>query len=254
PVGFYTPAHIRGNSNIMRARLHLAVVCFLIAAVVVAVAELRSPTAAEKAALDKYLAAVNPVLDQFQGDDWDENVDYSLDNPMVNTNDPGVPLDIDELTQRTYTVRNGSQRFNEKIAPSMQQLLDPAGNMSAKQKIGQQVQSLMRVQVQMHFNRANLAFEPTPSNNHDLHIPGAAFAYKIEDSAFGHGTAYILAFGDWNNSKCDAALGCYHFHFAHPQNTPYIENIEVRIYGADDRIQQLLHSINWNALNNGLTR
>ncbi len=238
----------------MRTRLHLAVVCFLIAAVVVAVAELRSPTAAEKAALDKYLAAVNPVLDQFQGDDWDENVDYSLDNPMVNTNDPGVPLDIDELTQRTYTVRNGSQRYNEKIAPSMQQLLDPGGNMSAKQKIGQQVQGLMRVQVQVHFNRANLGFEPAPANNHDLHIPGAAFAYKIDDSAFGHGTAYILAFGNWNNSKWDAEHGWYHFHFAHPQNTPYIENIEVRIYGADDRIQQLLHSIDWNALNNGLTR
>ena len=68
-------------TNIMRTRLHLAVVCFLIAAVVVAVAELRSPTPAEKAALDKYLAALNPVLDQFQGDDWDENVEYSLDDP-----------------------------------------------------------------------------------------------------------------------------------------------------------------------------
>jgi hypothetical protein len=240
-------------TNIMRTRLHLAAVCFLIAAVAVAVAELRSPTAAEKAALDKYLAALNPVLDQFQGDDWDENVEYSLDDPQVNTNDPGVPLDINERTQRTYTVRNGSQRFNEKIAPSMQQLMS-SSDMNAKVKIGQQVQSLMRVQVQVHFNRANLGFEPAPANNHDLHIPGAAFAYKIDDSAFGHGTAYILAFGNWNNSKWDAEHGWYHFHFAHPQNTPYIENIEVRIYGADDRIQQLLHSIDWNALNNGLTR
>ena len=237
----------------MRTRLHLAVVCFLIVTVAVAVAELRSPTAAEKAALDKYLAALNPVLDQFQSDDWDENVDYSLDDPQVNTNDPGVPLDIDELTQRTYTVRNGSQRWNEKIATPMQQLMS-SSDMNAKVKIGQQVQNLMRLQVQVHFNRANLGFEPAPANNHDLHIPGAAFAYKIDDSAFGRGTAYVLAFGNWNNSKWDAEHGWYHFHFAHPQNTPYIENIEVRIYGADDRIQQLLHSIDWNALNNGLTR
>jgi hypothetical protein len=217
-------------------------------------AALRPPTTTEQAVLDKYAKTVNQVLDQFQSDDWDESVDYSIDNAMVNTNDPGVPLDIDELAQRTYTVRNGSQRYDEKIAPSMQQLLDPGANISAKQKIGQQVQSLMRVQVQVHFNRAKLGFEPAPANNHDLHIPGAAFAYKIDDSAFGHGTAYILAFGNWNSSKWDAEHGWYRFHFAHSQNTPYIENIEVRIYGADDRIQQLLHSIDWNALNNGLTR
>ncbi len=237
----------------MRIRFRLALPCFLVAAAVTVFAALRPPTPAEQTAIDKYAKTVNKVLDQFRSDDWDENIDYAIDDPSVNTNDPGVPLDINELTQRTYTVRNGSQRFNEKIAPSMQQLMS-GSDMNAKVKIGQQMQSLMRMQVQVHFNRANLGFEPAPANNHDLHIPGAAFAYKIDDSAFGHGAAYILAFGNWNNSKWDAEHGWYHFHFAHPQNTPYIENIEVRIYGADDRIQQLLHSIDWNQMNDALTR
>ena len=170
----------------MRIRFRLALPCFLVAAAVSAFAALRAPTPAEQTAIDKYAKTVNKVLDQFRSDDWDENIDYAIDDVSVNTNDPGVPLDINELTQRTYTVRNGSQRFNEKIAPSMQQLMS-SSDMNAKVKIGQQMQSLMRMQVQVHFNRANLGFEPAPANNHDLHIPGAAFAYKIDDSAFGHG-------------------------------------------------------------------
>jgi len=237
----------------MLTRWHLAVVCFVLALVTVAVAELRAPTAAEKAALDKYASVVNHVLDQFQSDDWTEKVDYSLDDPEVNTNDPGVPLDINELTQRSYTVRQGSKRWNEKLMPLIQRMM-ATEDWTEKGKIGSQMTELQNVQVQVHFNRANLGFEPPPASNHDLHIPGAAFAYKLSGSPSGHGTSYVLAFGNWSNTKWDADHGWYHFHFVHPQNTPYIENIEVEIYGADDRIQQLLHSIDWNAMNGALTR
>jgi hypothetical protein len=237
----------------MRTRLHLAVVCFVISAVVVAVAELRSPTAAEKAALDKYASVVNQVLDQFQSDDWTEKVDYSLDDPEVNTNDPGVPLDINELTQRSYTVRYGSKRWNEKLAPLTERIM-ASNDWAEKGKIGEQMSALQAVRVEVHFNRANIGFDPEPDKNQDLHIPGAAFAYNTGKSPTGHGTSYLLAFGNWSNSKWDADHRWYQFHFAHPQNTPYIENIEVEIYGADDHIQQLLHSIDWKQMNDGLTR
>jgi hypothetical protein len=39
----------------------------------------------------------------------------------------------------------------------------------------------------------------------------------------------------------------------HPPNSPFIENIEIRIYGADDRIQELLHKIDWKQINAALT-
>jgi len=237
----------------MRTRWHLAVVCFVLASVTVAIAELRTPTPAEKAALDKYASVVNHLLDQFQSDDWTEQVDYSLDDPEVNTNDPGVPLDINELTQRSYRVREGSTRWNEKLMPLIQKLM-ASNDWTEKGKIGEQMSALQAVRVEVHFNRANIGFDSQPSSSQDLHIPGAAFAYNTGKSPTGHGTSYLLAFGNWSSSKWDADHRWYHFHFAHPQNTPYIENIEVTIYGADDRIQQLLHSVDWSAMNAALTR
>ena len=231
----------------------LAVVCFVLSSVIAAFAALRAPTDAERVALDKYVSAVNHVLDQFQSDDWTGKVDYSLDDPEVNTNDPGVPLDINELTQRSYTVRYGSKRWNEKLSPLAERIM-ATNDWAEKGKIGSQMRALQDVQVQVHFNRSNIGFDPPPTSNQDLHIPGAAFAYKIGGSPTGHGTSYVLAFGNWSNSKWDADHRWYHFHFVHPQNTPYIENIEVEIFGADDRIQELLHSIDWNAMNSALTR
>jgi hypothetical protein len=217
-----------------------------------ALAELRKPTAAEQAVLQKYRDVINKVLDQFQSDDWDESVDFSVDDEVTVHTDSGRPLDVDELSQRTYRVRNGSARFNNLILPVLQKI-EQEPDPFKKGEVAKPIQNLNSLQVEVHFNIESLGINPPPASNHDLHIPGTAMAYPVSDNALSHGSAYVLAFGNWKGLKWDADHGWYHFHFAHPQNTPYIENIEIRIFGADDRIQELFHAIDWNQVNAALT-
>jgi len=211
----------------------------------------RPPTPAEQKVIANYVAVMNKVLDQFQSDDWDESVDYTIDDYMVNTSDPGVPLDITEMMQRTYNVRNGSARFTNPIAHKMAGLNNP--DMQEKMKAGRAIQDLMHIIVMVHFNRATATLDPSPAHNKDLQLPGAAYAYKVNNSYSGHGTAYSLLFGNWQAAKWSDSEGGYRFTFAHKEQTPYIENVVIDIYGADDRIQELLHKINWNDVNSAIT-
>ena len=63
-----------------------------------------------------------------------------------------------------------------------------------------------------------------------------------------------MAFGDWSPLHWDADHGWYNFAFKHPQNSAFIENVEIRIGGADDRIQQLIRAIDWRQVNTAMTR
>ncbi|HSS95641.1 MAG TPA: hypothetical protein VLK33_01350 [Terriglobales bacterium] len=235
-------------------RLPLCLVLLLIfSAILTAFDNLRPPTAAEKQVLEKYETVINKTLDQFQSDDWDENVDYSVDeNAAVGTN-TGRPLDVDEMFQRTYRVRNGSERWNRVVGPQMAKLQDEP-DMSKKMAIGQALQALTSVEVEVHFNSAVSIDAPPTGNKGYMQVPGAAMAYHATTNPFNHGSAYVLLFGNWQAMKWDAGKTAYPFHFAHPQNTPFIENVVIQIYGADDRIQELLKKIDWNAVNAGITR
>jgi len=128
---------------------------------------------------------------------------------------------------------------------------DPA----KKAAITKGIPDLMHVRVEVHFNRESIGdINPPPPQNPDLHIPGTAFAYKTAANPTSHGVAFVLAFGNWAPLKWDAEHRWYRFKFAHPQNTPFIENIEIGIYGAPDRVEELLHKIDWKQVNDALTR
>ena len=62
-----------------------------------------------------------------------------------------------------------------------------------------------------------------------------------------------LLFGNPKAIKWDPASLYFYYYFAHPPNSPFIENVEIRIYGADDRIQQLLRKVDWKEVNLALT-
>ena len=225
---------------------------FILLTSILACAVLRPPNPAEKQVLEKYESVINKVLDQFQSDDWDENVDYSVgDDVNVSTN-TGRPLDVDELFQRTYRVRNDSARWNQVVGPQMAKL-EAEPDMSKKMAIGQALQALTSVEVEVHFNSAVSIDAPPPGKGY-IQVPGAAMAYRATANPFTHGSAYVLLFGNWQAMKWDAGKNAYPFHFAHPQNTAYIENVVIQIYGADDRIQELLKKIDWNAVNAGMTQ
>ena len=213
---------------------------------------MRPPTPAEQQVLAKYRGAIEKVLNQFRSSDWDENVDSAVDDDATVHPDAGCPLDIDELFQRTYRTHYNSERWNRLIMPTMTKVQaepDPF----KKGKLAKSIQDLMAVQIEVHFNVASIGDAPPP-HKASMQIPGAAMVYPTSANALSHGSAYVLAFGNWQDAKWDAANSGYHFNFVHPQNTPYIENIVIQIFGADDRIQQLLKTIDWNAVNEGMTR
>jgi hypothetical protein len=214
-------------------------------------ANLRPPTAAEKQALEKYENVINKTLDQFQSDDWDENVDYAVDENVAVATNTGRLLDVDEMFQRTYRVRNDSDRWNRVVGPQMEKLQTEPG-MSKKMAIGEALQALTFVEVEVHFNSLVSIDAPAPGSKGYFQVPGAAMAYHATTNPFNHGSAYVLLFGNWQGAKWDAGKTAYPFHFVHPQNTAFIENVVIQIYGADDRIQDLLKKVDWNGVNAGM--
>jgi hypothetical protein len=214
--------------------------------------KLRPANAAEDRAITRYNAVMTHLLDQFLTGDWEENEGdrYTFDGVLVNS-ESDRPLDVNCLLERTYTVRTNSERFNKILAPLMEKL-EQEPTPEGKQKIGRQLQALMHLKVSVHFNRTNVSLDPGPKPDSYLGISGIDRTYKTNDASQGEGSAYVLLFGNWQNAKWMANDGW--LRFAHPNGTPYIENIEIRLYGADDRIQELLHSIDWKQVNEAMTR
>jgi len=234
----------------------------------------RPPTPQERKVLDNYSNVIEKILAQFRDDDWEENVDRSLANVEVNPNSER-PLDLNAIVQRTYDVRGSSDRYKEQILPLVKQMVQ-SQDLDEKKALNQQIQDLMHVQVQVRLNQPHIEVVPVPrgsggpvakndaaessdtqspdGQNNDLQIPGTALAYKINNTAYASGTAYVLLFGDVKALTWNPEHNWFDYKFAHPPGTPFIENVEFRIYGADNRIQQLLHVVDWQEVNNALTR
>ena len=133
--------------------------------------------------------------------------------------------------------------------------LQSTSDMNEKVKFGHEAQRLMHLRVEVYFNRQNLDIDPPPSKNIDLKIPGTAFAYKIKNKVTDPDSGgAVLAFGNWQTAKWDAGNGWFHFAFVHKEGTPYVENAEVLLYGAQDRIEELLHGVAWSKVNDAMTR
>jgi hypothetical protein len=215
--------------------------------------KLRPANPAEEKVIAQYSSVMTHILDQMLTDDWqeEEGKRYTFDDVLVNS-EPDRPLDVNCLLERRYDARADSERFRRVLAPLMEKM-EQQSDVEAKARIGSQVQALMHLAVSVHFNRTNVGIDPALSQNRDLGIPGVDRTYKVRDDSFGHGSAYVLLFGNWQRARWDADNGWLHFVFAHPNGTPYIENIEIRLYGADDRIQEMLHMIDWKQVNEAMT-
>ena len=212
----------------------------------------RQPTPGQQKVIAKYTTAVNKVLDQFRSEDWEETIDATIEHPKVNPLDDR-PLDIDEVLQRTYKVRPSSKRYQTLIAPKLAKMeaeKDPA----KKQFMGAQIEDLMHLQVQVHFNMRVVPLITGPDSKVDPRIPGATFVHQDRNNPFSHGVAYVLFFSNGKAGRWEDVNDVYRNFFVHPPNTPYIENLEVRIYGSEDRIKELLRKIDWKQLNSALTQ
>ena len=227
--------------------------CFAAAGATLAAQEphLRPPTAAENAVLNHYRDVIHAVLDTFQSDDWDQSVDYDVEDDVFVSGDPDVPLDINEMMQRTYTVRPGSDLFEREFAPILNRL-NSTQDINEMQALSKQLK-MNKYSVEVHFNVLSVAVKPPPGGNPDLHIPGVALAYRVDNAKFDKGTSVVLLFGDWKSATWRPSDRMYRFHFKHAFRQPVIENVVIQLDGSPERIDELLHAVNWQRVNDALT-
>jgi len=212
---------------------------------------LRDPNPQERQILMHYREVINKVLNQFRSDDWDEKVDYEITDDVSVSGDPDVPLDVNELTQRSYTIRPGSALFNRDVAPLIAKLnstTDP--NEMARIAKDRKVTNLS---VEVHFNRLCVALNSAPATASDLHIPGATQAYYLKPNKYDRGASAVLLFGDWKSATWNATNKCERYKFKHAAHQPAIENVVIQFDGSPERIDQLLKTAKWDQVNSALT-
>jgi hypothetical protein len=232
------------------------VACFLAvfacAAAVPCRAEKRPPTAAERAMLTNYRNIIHGILDSFGNDDWArvETTEYDLDDDVEVSSDPDVPLDVDELIQRTYRVRPGSDYYNRVYAPAIEKM-EATDDMNEKLKIARQLEK-SEVTIMVHFNRAGVSMDGQPSMREKLNIAGPAMAWRTQDGHDQKSVSVGLLYGDWASAaKSGDDLK---YRFKRKGRYPAIENIWIEISGTPSRIDQLLHTIDWKQPNAALAQ
>jgi hypothetical protein len=228
-----------------------AVTCAVVATAAFAFSAAHKPTPAEQKALTKYVDTMNKVLDQFRSPDWDEKIDAAIDNPLVSTFDDR-PMDIDQLLQRTYEARKDSKRYQTLVLPRLQKVAAEK-DINKKQLEAAQIEDLLHLQVQVHFNMLVVPMITGPDPKVDPKIPGATFVHKDRNNPFSHGVAYVLFFSSSKNGRWEEVNDVYRNFFVHKPDTPFIENVEIRIYGPEDRIKELLRKIDWKQVSNAFT-
>ena len=211
----------------------------------------RDLTPAEQELVDRAAAVMGGVLDQFRSDDWVEKIEFSYDGASAPT-EPRAPLQVG-LLRRSYHVRQGSARWNQRIAPLMPPMpadgeMTPAA-MQMMVRNRDKFRPLMDLWVEASFNESvSTHVAPPLPGNPDLHLPGVARAYRTADGDGKPGRGAVLLFGDWSRARWEADNGAWRYAFAHPPGSVVIENVQIHIEGAADRIDELLHAIDWRAV------
>ncbi|HVN18982.1 MAG TPA: hypothetical protein VMU05_09425 [Dongiaceae bacterium] len=212
---------------------------------------LRDPNPQERKILMQYREVIGKVLDQFQSDDWEEKIEYEITDDVSVSGDPDVPLDVNELIQRSYTIRPGSALYEKEVAP-LAQKLTATSDPNEMARIAKQ-RKVTNLSVEVHFNRLCVGMDSAPSAASDLHIPGTAAAYRIKPAKLGRGDAVVLLFGSWKTATWNGDNGCERFKFKHAAHQPAIENVVIQMDGSPERIGELLKTVKWDAVNTALT-
>jgi hypothetical protein len=232
----------------------LAITLPALAAVVSGAQSRRDPTADEAKVLARFFGAIASVTAGFADDNWQVSGGTLPDDPSHETiaAHARVPLDDCFGGDRTWTVREDSERYNSRVKPLYDRVKALADGLVAKYQSGQtasgdkqeidrvrqQIKNTSEVTMDVCANSPNVEATALTPNAPSL-LPGVA-AHKVSADVCGGGTTpcYVLAFGDWKSAR--ASNGRYDFHFVHPAGSPYLENVVIRLQGADDRIQEML--------------
>ena len=225
----------------------------------------RSPTPQERAVIDKAVHAVLPVMQKFMDTNWkiiaggaDNPDDYSV---AVKAN---LPLNVAPFNDWQFSIKQNSGLWNQRVQPLYEKVMHPPTDynnekeMATYNQLAKEYKNLKDVFVEVEVNRPELPVNPDKNNKGNLTIPGCAYAFKLShDHWIGTDrnleAGYALAFGDWSTAKPSRDYGDYRFHFIHPGNSPFIENIVIIMMGNEERIKELLSKMNWNEVNDGLS-
>jgi hypothetical protein len=237
----------------------------------------KEPSPAEKKLLHKTISIIQSVLDQFGNNDWSLDQDWYNGDPFVPADDDGTgPIGLDQNFERDYKVTENSDRFNNIILPLYKKSEQLTDRMVAQLKklendtsaeavkkygkksplsdsldtINNKLEELSELHVYAYINNLYVAGKPVKG----IDIPGAAMVTKFNR---GHFTpdffkSYYIAFGNWKSAKWSDSQKVYYFKF---KDTPKssVQNIVIIMTGAQDRMKELMHKIDWDVLNNALT-
>ncbi|HKF45843.1 MAG TPA: hypothetical protein VKB38_00700 [Terracidiphilus sp.] len=215
-------------------------------------AEKRPPTAPERAMLNNYRDVIHRILDSFENDDWTRvtTTEYDLDDDVLVSSDPDVPLDVDELIQRTYRVRPGSDYYNRVYMPAIEKM-EATDDMKEKVKIAKTLE-VSEVTIMVHFNRAGVSLDGDSSTREKLNLAGPSMAFRTPNGHDQKSVAVELLYGDWASAAKSG--GDLKYRFKRKGRYPAIENIWIEISGTPSRIDEMLRNLDWKQPNTGLTQ
>ena len=229
---------------------------------------LKEPSPTEKKFLVKPIHIIQSVLDQFGDNDWSLDSDDFNNNPVVPINDDGTgPINIDSDFERIYKVKENSKRYNTLIKPLAEKekiLSDKLSQMPQEEAgkdnstydsliaKGKQLSELYEIDVYAYINDDFI--KGRPINEPDINVKGASIVTKLNKGYYAdeNWTSYFLAFGNWKNIKLNKEFNCYYYKFKNTK-TSSIQNIVIVMTGAQDRMKELMHKIDWSVLNKALT-
>lgn len=232
---------------------------------------LRNPTPAEKAAIDKFVHAVEPLVKPYADSNWEfkDGGPEDPDNYSVQVK-PDVVMGVAPFTDYEFDMIQGTALWNKEMKPIMDSVMNlssygfsPEEMGLANDRLAERSDNTSIVYVSIIPNTGGLSLNPLKGNKRDLKIPGCYYSYFLSDDNDGladglHGDQkyrFVLVFGDWSGTKLtNTDPNFYRFPFKHPNNSPFIENAIIVLCGNKERIKELVKQTNWKKVNAGLTK
>jgi hypothetical protein len=216
----------------------------------------RAPTRDEAQVLTRFITAITSTVDPFSDANWQVDggtfpKDASDASMSVH---PQLPLDDCIGGDRTWSIRPNSPLFNARLFPLYERVKSLSEAMGAKlgagqnasaetqeiQRINKQIKSVNKVTIDVCGNSPSIEAPALALETPSL-LPGV-IAHRVSPDVCGSDVAacYVLVYGDWKSARPSPSRDRDTYRFVNPPGSPYLENIVIRLKGADDRIQEML--------------
>jgi hypothetical protein len=215
--------------------------------------------AAQQQAIDKLTYAVKMVFNKLNNPDWVLRRDFYDPHMVISYQQKGAPLGVNNNYGRVYDLKQGSPTYQKLIQPLLnhEKALIAAKQYDSLKVIEKQIDVYSHFEIHANINIAvvNMHAQSKHTPYEALSIKGCAYCSKSNISTMygSTRTCYNLLFGNWDTVQCTSAAHVAHYHFRHPEKTPFIENVDVEIIGDNDFISSFVTNSDWTIIANGLT-